>query len=251
MMALRLAPLWTNLAWEDLLDRYRRTALGVSWILLSFALFVAVKVLVFGQMVSAPQIEFGLFVTLGFGLWNYINAMVVEGCTAYIHARAWILGTATPHPVYLLQVVFRNCLVFVLTLVVMGLALIWKPTAWTSAAWTVIPALAMYLFTSVWLIMILAPLCARVHDLYHAIQTAMRLLFFLTPVLWMPSISPVLARIAVLNPITSYIDIVRAPLLYDTVPTTSWLIVLSINCLGAVVGVAVYAKTRKRIPFWV
>src|SRR5690606_19100286 len=94
MMALRLAPLWTNLAWEDLLDRYRRTALGVSWILLSFALFVAVKVLVFGQMVSAPQIEFGLFVTLGFGLWNYINAMVVEGCTAYIHARAWILGTA-------------------------------------------------------------------------------------------------------------------------------------------------------------
>lgn len=249
--ALKLAPLWSSLAWEDLLDRYRRTTLGIAWVVLSFALFVAVKVLVFGQMVSGSKVEFGLFVTLGFGLWTYISSMVVEGCAAYMHARPWVLGTAMPYPVYLLQVVFRNCLIFALILCVMALAMVWKPTPWTAAAWTVLPALVVYTWTSIWLAMILAPLCARMHDLYHAIQTGMRLLFFLTPVLWMPGISPTLGRIAELNPITSYIEIVRAPLLYNLVPATNWQIVCWINVAGTVAGIAVYTATRKRIAFWV
>src|SRR5690242_8335587 len=43
MRALRSPALWANLALEDLRDRYRRTVLGVAWIAISFALFVAVK----------------------------------------------------------------------------------------------------------------------------------------------------------------------------------------------------------------
>src|SRR5678815_1591299 len=76
---LALFPLWSALAIEDLRDRYRRTLLGLTWIIFSFALFVGVKVLVFG-------------------LWTYINAMIMDGCTAYIHARPWILGTAVSWP---------------------------------------------------------------------------------------------------------------------------------------------------------
>lgn len=245
------APLWFNLALEDLRDRYRRTVFGVAWIVVSFALFVAVKVVVFGQMVSVPQAEFGLFVTIGFGLWTFVNAMVVDACTAYMHSRAWILGTAIPYPVFLLQAVLRNCIVFALVLGVMALALPWKPTPWTANAWLAIPGLLAYPVTSLWLAMILAPLCARFRDLHHAIQTGMRLLFFVTPILWMPQISPTLARIAELNPLTSFVEIVRAPLLYGQVPTRSWEIVLWINVAGLLLGLLAYVQTRKRIAYWV
>ena len=47
--AILVPALWLNLALEDLRDRYRRTVLGVAWIAISFALFVGVKVLVFGR----------------------------------------------------------------------------------------------------------------------------------------------------------------------------------------------------------
>lgn len=249
--ACRLAPLWLNLAVEDLRDRYRKTVLGTAWTVLSFALFVAVYVLVFGQMASAAKPEFALFVTLGFGLWTYINAITVDACTAYLHSRAWVLGTAIPYPVFLLQVVLRNCLIFALILVVMALALIWKPTPWSATAWFAVPGLLVYLLTSVWLTAILAPLCARYRDLQHAIQTGMRLLFFVTPILWMPGTSRTLGWVAQLNPATSFIEIVRAPLLYDRVPLDSWAIVLGVNAIGLVLGVLVYALTRKRIAYWV
>jgi ABC-type polysaccharide/polyol phosphate export permease len=247
----RLSALWCNLALEDLRDRYRRTFLGLSWIIASFALFVAVKVLIFGQLTTATTAEFGVFVTLGFGLWTYINAMVMDACTAYMHSRPWILGTATPYPVFLLQAVVRNWMVFSLILLVMGAALYWKQTPWTPAALWVLPALAIYLLSSLWLAAILAPLCARFRDLHHAVQTGMRLVFFATPILWMPASSGKLAHVAQLNPFAHFVAIVRDPLMYDRVPSDSWRVVLVINAVGLVAGVLVYALTRRRIAFWV
>jgi ABC-type polysaccharide/polyol phosphate export permease len=251
LRAFAQASLWANLALEDLRDRYRRTALGLAWIVASFGLFVAVKVVVFGELTAVPANEFGVFVALGFGLWTYINAMVMDACTAYMHSRPWILGTATPYPVFLLQAVFRNWLIFGLILLVMLAALWWKPTPWHPVMLWSIPALAAYLLTSVWLAAILAPLCIRYRDLYHGVQTGMRLVFFATPILWMPQSSGTLARVAQLNPVSHFIDIVRAPLMYDRVPLDSWSIVLEINAAGIVAAILVYALTRRRVAHWV
>jgi ABC-type polysaccharide/polyol phosphate export permease len=249
--SLDLHALWVNLALEDLRDRYRRTALGLTWIVFSFALFVAVKVLVFGPLNAATAAEFGVFVTLGFGLWTYINAMVVDACTAYMHSRAWILGTATPYPVFLLQAIARNWMIFGMVLLVMAAALYWNPLPITARALWALPALAVYLLTSLWVAAILAPLCARWRDLYHTVQTGLRLVFFATPILWMPRGSGRLALIAHLNPFSHFVAIVRDPLMYDRVPADSWTLVLCVNAVGLVAGVLVYAGTRRRLPHWV
>lgn len=248
---MRLVPLWSNLALEDLRDRYRRTVLGFAWIIASFALFVLVKVFVFGQLANVSTAEFGVYVTLGFGLWTYINAMVIDACTAYMHARPWILGTSTPYPVFLLQAVFRNWLMFSMILLVMAAALYWKATPWTLAAVSALPALLVYLLTSLWLAAILAPLCARYRDLFHTVQTAMRLIFFATPILWMPASSGRLMLLAHLNPISHFVAIVRDPLMYNHVPQDSWLIVLAINAVGLVTGISIYVATRHRVAHWV
>ena len=247
----RLVPLWSNLALEDLRDRYRRTVLGLAWIIASFALFVAVKVFVFGQLTNVSAKEFGIYVTLGFGLWTYINAMVVDACTAYMHSRPWILGTSTPYPVFLLQAVFRNWLIFGMILLVMALAMFWKTTPWTAVSLSVFPALLVYAVSSLWLAAILAPLCARYRDLFHAVQTSMRLIFFATPILWIPATSGRLMLLAQLNPISHFVAIVRDPLMYNRLPMTSWWIVLGINAVGLIAGAVVYTATRRRIAHWV
>lgn len=249
--ALRLPALWMNLALEDLRDRYRRTVLGVAWIAISFAMFVGVKVLVFGQMSAASTREFAIFVTIGFGAWSFISSMVSDACSAYLHSRAWILGTAVPYPVYLLQATLRNWLVFALVLLVMAIALLWKPTPWTPMALLALPGLAAYFVTSVWLAALLAPLCVRFHDLLHAIQTGMRLMFFVTPILWMPGNNGLLAELAMVNPMTHYLAIVREPLLYNHWPVASWRVVLLVNAAGIVSGAIAYASTRRKIAFWI
>lgn len=248
--ALRMSSLWIALAVEDLRDRYRRTSIGLAWIVLSFALFVLVKVVVFSRLTAVSTQEFGLFVALGFGAWTYMSAMVIDACTAYMHARPWILGTATPYPVYLLQAVLRNWLMFCLILVVVLLALAVKPAAWGIGMLWAIPALLAYLLTSVWLAALLAPLCTRHRDLHHGIQTVMRLLFFATPILWMPATDPRLAEIAQWNPASHYVALLRDPLLYNHVPVLSWLAVAAMNAVGLPLAWFVYVRTRRDLIFW-
>ena len=209
------------------------------------------KVFVFGQLATVSTAEFGIYVTLGFGLWTYINSMVMDACTAYMHSRPWILGTSTPYPVFLLQAVFRNWLVFSMILLVMAVALLWKTTPWTAVDFWVIPALLMYLITSLWLGAILAPLCARYRDLFHSVQTGMRLIFFATPILWMPDSSGQLMLIARLNPISHFVAIVRDPLMYNNFPQESWYVVLTINAIGVIAGIVIYSTTRSRVAHWV
>src|SRR5699024_491688 len=150
---------------------------GLLWVIISFVLFVVVKVAIFGQLNRVSTAEFGMFLTIGFGLWNYIRSTVLEGCAAYIHARTWIEGTATPYPVFLLQVVFRNTIIFAMILGVMIITLIWKPTPWTLNMLWAIPGLAAYLVTSIWLVALLAPICARFRDIKEMSQTVMRIIF--------------------------------------------------------------------------
>lgn len=248
--SIRRAPLWANLAVEDLRDRYRRTMFGLLWVVISFALFIAVKVFIFGQLTAVPMAEFGLFVSIGFGLWTFINAVVMDGCSAYMHARPWILGTSTPYPIFILQAIFRNWLTFMLTMAVMAIALIWRTTPWSFSMLWALPALAVYLVTALWLSAILAPLCIRHRDLHHAMQTVMRLVFFATPILWMPSTNARLAAIAQWNPIAHYIAIARDPLMYNTVPMDSWAVVLALNLVGLPLGLYVYTRTRSSLIFW-
>lgn len=249
--SLRRWRLWTALGHEDLQERYRRTLFGILWVVISFAVFVAVKVAIFGQLTAVSTAEFGLFVTIGFGLWSYISSMVTDGCAAYIQARPWILGTITPYPVFILQAIYRNCITFAMIMVVIVIALFFKHTPWTTTMLWSVPALLVYPLTSIWLTCLLAPLCARFRDMHHAIQTFMRLLFFATPILWMPSSNARLAEIARWNPMAHFVDLVRDPLLYNTVPWDSWGVVLAINIIGFPLGFLAYARSRPNVIFWV
>ena len=249
--ALRMWRLWTALGMEDLSDRYRRTFLGVSWIVTSFALFIVVYITIFGHTSGVALSQYGLHVTVGFGLWSFISSSMLDGCVVYTAARGWISGESIPYPVFFLQTVFRDCLVFLLILLVMLGALLWKKDDWTPMAFWAIPGLLSYLLPALWMGAILAPICTRYRDVMHAMQTVMRVLFFATPILWLPSERGSLAIIAKYNIVTYFIDIVREPLMNNVFPTTSWEIVIAANVIGCILGFTSYALTRNRIVYWV
>ena len=79
----------------------------------------------------------------------------------------------------------------------------------------------------------------------------MRLMFFVTPILWMPGQNGILAGAARINPMTHYLAIIRDPLLYNQWPETSWWVVLAVNAAGVAAGMIAYASTRRKIAFWI
>jgi ABC-type polysaccharide/polyol phosphate export permease len=248
--ALRMWRLWTSLGLEDLSDRYRRTVFGVSWLVTSFALFILVYITVFAQGSGVSHDDYVLHVTIGFGLWTFIGTVVSDSCHAYTGSSNWILGASIPYPVFIFQAVFRNWLAFLAKLLVILAILLWEQPFWRLSMLWALPGFLVYVFAPLWLAAVLGPVCARFRDATHAVQTAMQLLFFVTPVLWLPGQRDQLAVIAKYNIITYFIDIIRVPLIDGSLPIHSWKIVILANALGSLLGFAAYALTRNRVVYW-
>ena len=98
---------------------------------------------------------------------------------------------------------------------------------------------------------VLGVICLKFRDLEHLTGTAMRMIFFLSPVIWMPEQVAELLGVLKLNPFFHYITLVRAPILDGSLPIESWQIVGAINLVGVCVAIFTYTSLRNRIAYWV
>ena len=111
-----------------------------------------------------------------------------------------------------------------------------------------IPAL---LFTLHGGMLFLGILSARFRDLSPMLEAGMRLIFFLTPIIWIPDAADA-GRSALIqfNPFYHAIEIVRAPVIHDVIPWSSFWIVVGLGALVNLLGVIAYSVSRRRLIYW-
>ena len=59
------------------------------------------------------------------------------------------------------------------------------------------------------------------------------------------------ARIAEINPLYHYLEIVRAPMLGQSVDAYHWWIVLACTAVGLLLAFVALRRFRSRVPYWV
>jgi len=99
----------------------------------------------------------------------------------------------------------------------------------------------------------LAMLASRYRDVPQIIGAAVQVLFYLTPIVWLPSALPAPARDVLLgwNPLFPLLEIMRQPLLntYPSLHTWGMSVLLAIGFV--LLGLGSYAWKRKQLAFWV
>ncbi len=243
--------LWRHFAWDEIQNRYRRSALGIAWIGLSFLFFVVVIVLFFRGMSRADPGYFMMYVAIGFAAFNFLIGNVTDGCEVFRTSATWIKSTPLPYSVHIYKSISRSVFTFgiqfSLTLIVITIAG-WRPHP---GALMAIPALLIFLLNAVWIQLLFGLFATRFRDISHLISTITRLLFFTTPILWtMEQRTGLVRKIALYNPLTHYIEIFRAPIMNITPLEQSWPIVLGLTLIGSVVTVFCASVMLKRLPFW-
>lgn len=242
--------LWMALALEDINRRFKRTYIGVLWTTLSFALFVGVKVLIFGRMAPTDDAFFTNYVALGFFAWMYISSSVADGSNVFVVSEGWIKGGRLPLTLFVCISITRSLiLAFYNFLVVVALLAIYKVAPTWTALWSVV-AFSLFILCSFAIHFILGTLCTRFRDVSHLIQAIMRVMFFLTPIFWLPEQIGPLWRYLQYNPFAHFVMAFRDPLLTGTVPVQSFQIVLAITAVLLVSSFTLLVFARRRIIFW-
>lgn len=243
--------LWTAFAIEDMRQVYRRSILGAFWISVSFAVFIAVKFLIFGSMIGAGYGDyFTLYLTIGFFVWQFMSQVVTTSTNIFLQSEGWIKNESIELPVFAFQNTVRSVFDACFTGAVVVLILIFfrrtPDIYWIS----IVPALIFYVLNALWVSIFIGIVCARFRDLSHLIQTIMRVMFFLTPIFWLPAQLGDAMKFLFWNPFAHFLWILRTPILDQTIPWSSWIFVGSITLAGWIGALLALAVARRRLPFW-
>ena len=251
----RASHLWGLLGWQDIRRRYRRSILGPFWLTISMGVLVATLGTLYGALLKVESAVYVPYLALGFIVWTLVSGLITDGCTAFISAESIIKQTNLPLSVHVYRMVWRNCLtlchnaaIFVVVAVLFAI----------SPGWIGLLALAGLVFlvlNGVWVGLVLGVVSARFRDVPPILDSVVRILFFATPIIWMPELMPgralMLAVVLDFNPLFHFVEVVRAPLLGQAPELVSWLAVSGISLGGWLLAFALLRRYRRRIAYWV
>ncbi|WP_426110393.1 ABC transporter permease [Massilia sp. PWRC2] len=250
--AIRRYSLVGMLGWQDVKQRYRRSALGPFWLTISMGVMIATIGIVFGKIFNSPMADFLPFLTVGMILWTFMSTVIAEGCLSFVAAEGVIKQLPLPLFIHVLRVIWRNFLILAHNIIIFPLVLlaVGKPVG--MEAFLSIAGLLVVIVNLTWMILILAILCARYRDLPQIVNSALQIVFYLTPIMWLPNLLPAKASVYLLvwNPFFHLIEIVRAPLLQRLASEVNWEVTLGLAVVGWAMALAVYGRYKLRIAYW-
>ncbi len=253
----RQSRLWLALGANDILSRYRGSLLGPFWITLTTVVFVAGIGLLYARLMGMDIQEYLPWIATSMVVWNMINQTILDGADALIQAANILRQTAIPLPLFIWRVMWRNLLSFAHQLpVVLGVSLIFHYTLRINLPEAVL-GLALVLFNLGWIGLCAAIACARFRDLQQVIASIMQLVFFFSPVIWIPGQmrggrgDGLVSNLLAWNPIAQMLDLTRNPLLGRPISLYSLEFLVIMGAAGWAVTLLFFAAVRRRIVHFV
>jgi ABC-type polysaccharide/polyol phosphate export permease len=207
--------IWARLGMQDVRLKFRRSALGVSWIFVNLTVMVLAIGFIYANLLGQPAREFIPYLTIGLILWNYLTSSIVEGGNAFINSEGYIKQISLPIYLY----IFRAFVSIGLTALValsafVPVALLYGVPVGPGTL-LVVPGLMLLMIASLLLVTIFAHLNTRFRDVAHLASVGMQVLFFATPVLFPADMlrHRSLSLVIDLNPMYHLLEVVRRPLL--------------------------------------
>jgi len=247
--SLRLWRNWWTLGWYDFWFHHRRTVIGPFWQTVQVAVWVFGLTLIFRRGEGAHP-NYIAYVALGVIFWNFISGTVTASVNVFKRSSKLILNVNNPLMFYVFRQHTHHFARLVFQFFLYLAILLFSLDMLSPAMLMIVPGLAATALTAVWVGALLGILGARFGDAEQIAQTLMRFFFFASPVFWVAKGDNIRQQIALYNPFTHFLEIVRNPLLGEMPSLTAWSVVLVFLVIGSLCTLFAYGRYRRVLVFW-
>jgi homopolymeric O-antigen transport system permease protein len=240
----RYRELLGNLFRRDLQAKYRGSALGVLWTVANPIMLMGVYLLVFGVVWHSPFSQGGhypLFLLSGLALWTFFAAAVQSSTRSMLDNANLIRKTRFPRQLVPLSVVLAHLVSFAVMLALLLVVNFVALPRVRATEWLAVPLSVLFLGLVCGIALTVASLNVLFRDVEFMVAALLVPLFFLTPILYPLTGSPldehqhVVWVIHWLNVLSPAVEAVRAPLFAGTLPRWTdalYLVLSSVAALG-------------------
>lgn len=243
--------LWGTMALHDIRQRYRRSVLGPFWITISMGVMIGALGLLYSTIFKQETSQYMPFLAAGFVVWGAISGMILEGSQVFAGAEGLIRQLPAPLSIHVYRVISSNLIIFAHNIWIFFIVALWYGA---TPQWTMllaVPGLFFLILNGFWMALLLGLLSARFRDIPLVVASVVQVLFFITPVMWMPAMLPGRALILHANPFYHLIEVVRQPMLGHMPSAEHWIAVVLVTLVGWALALAFYGAYRWRLAYWV
>lgn len=249
--SVELREVWSFLAFDDIVARYKRTMLGPFW---NAAYVVATALalsIVLGGVFGGSLRDILPFVLSGIVAWSLGAGAILESSNLLIVSGGIIQTQNFPFFFYVFRAVTRTVIMFlhnvVVFLIVMPLV---GHMPWVN--WTLPLAILLVALVTVPYTMMLAMLSARFRDVQLFVANFSQVLFFMTPVFWDGArVTGTRALIVTYNPLGYMVNLIRKPMLGQYPAAIDWIVTGNVLLVGGLLCLITFSIYRRKIPHWV
>ncbi len=230
---------------KELKLKYKRSALGFLWSLLTPVALMCVYLFVFGRVFDAPQSDYGLFLLCGLVPWHFFSVATMAATTSLVAESGFIRRIHFPRILVPASTVAANLVHLVVALACLMVVLVVTGRApWLDLHWLVL-AVAMETALCLGVAFALSVWNVRLRDIGQLMAIFVVVLFFATPVVYELSQVPDGYRPLVLaNPLTMIMETYRTALFERPGPPAGELL-LAVGEIVLILGLGYLAFARR------
>lgn len=233
--------LLATLVSRNLIIRYKGSALGFFWSLLTPGFFILIYA-VFASILkfNSGQPHYLQFLVGGIIVWQFTIGCLNDSLFAIVGNANLVKKVFFPRIILPVSIAFANAVNFLLTFVVLIVYLLLSSAADFHAIWWLVPAVLMQLTLCIGLCCIGGTANVFFRDTQHIVGIISQAWFFLSPVMYDVSLqlgffSENISYIVYLNPMTGILAAYRAALMGSPIAPGGWLPITISACICAIV----------------
>ena len=241
---------WRALAAGDIRSKYRRTLLGPWWITATNAITALIMGLVAGRFLGADMKTYLPHFMISMTIWNFISSSLNEACSTMINAGGMIKAVDMPLAIHVMRMVHRNLIIFLHNIAV--IPFIWLVYPWPIGFQSLLAPIGL-LIVYVFVVsgsMVISMICVRYRDVPPVMASILQLLFFVSPIIWVPTQIKGGDLIVSLNPIAYLLAVTRDPIMSVSPHLLSWVGAIGFVALATIAMAYVYTRYRSRVVYW-
>ncbi|GGA66704.1 sugar ABC transporter permease [Arenimonas soli] len=252
--SLREPEFWAYSSWLDIVTKYRRSRLGLFWLLVPVALYTFGVGWFFAHLTGNDPYAFIPHLGIGFVLFRLLSTVINESTSVLPNHSSFVLDGHTRLTDFVMRVVAKAAFYFLTALPLLAIALAMAPNFVPSGLLAVLPLLLVALLNVAWIGVVVSLLGARFPDMHELMGSTFVFAFILTPILWQATLVPegsmrsVLMRI---NPLFHMIEAIRAPVLGEQVFASTYWYLGIMTVAGWSLAWWLYRRYARFVPLWV
>ena len=241
-----------SLVKQDVKVRYQRSILGILWSFISPLGLALIVAFVYSKIFNADFKTFFPYFFSGLISWTFISESANAGTSAFISAEGYIKQINVPLEIFPLRTTLVTGFHFIMAVLAFFLlGLFSYPTVFSLNNLFFIPCVILLAWICSFLAVVTAFLNTYFRDYVHLQAIVLQALFYVTPIIYQPQMLDVrgASYIYRFNPFYYLINIVRRPLLGQTVSLNTLLYVFLIGLFLNILTLLLLRYKKHQIVF--